>query len=148
VSHFAPALSVANAVLYEGYVLYPYTASARKNRIRWQFGVVVPQAYAACGTGEPAEAQTEILFERADDPEIEVRVRFLHVEARQVEAWSGSAFEPVPSLHVGTQDAVTFDEGVEREVSLRIRPAREARAAVPGAGACCGAVGRCMARSA
>jgi hypothetical protein len=131
VSHFAPALSVANAVLYEGYVLYPYTASARKNRIRWQFGVVVPQAYAACGTGEPAEAQTEILFERADDPEIEVRVRFLHVEARQVEAWSGSAFEPVPSLHVGTQDAVTFDEGVEREVSLRIRPAREARAAVP-----------------
>ena len=43
VNHFAPALDVANAVLYEGYILYPYTASARKNRIRWQFGVIVPE---------------------------------------------------------------------------------------------------------
>lgn len=130
-SHFAPALDVANAVLYEGYILYPYTASARKNRIRWQFGVVVPRAYAAKGTGEPAEAQTEILFERGDDPEIEVLVRFLQVESRQVEAWSGSSFRPVASLRVGTKDHLTFDEGVEREVAVRLRPARDRTAAVP-----------------
>ncbi len=60
---FAPALSVANAVLYEGYLLYPYTASAPKNRIRWQFGVVVPRAYLSAGTGENAEQQTEVLLE-------------------------------------------------------------------------------------
>ena len=63
-SVFAAALDVANAVLYEGYILYPYTSSARKNRIRWQFGVIVPQAYAAAGTGEPSEAQTEVLLDR------------------------------------------------------------------------------------
>ena len=38
--------SVADAVLYEGYVLYPYRASAQKNQLRWQFGVLVPPAYA------------------------------------------------------------------------------------------------------
>ena len=68
-----PALDVANAVLYEGYILYPYTASAPKNRIRWQFGVVVPEAYAAQGTGEPAEAQTEMLLESGDDTEVDGR---------------------------------------------------------------------------
>jgi len=30
------ARQIADAVLYEGYLLYPYRASARKNQIRWQ----------------------------------------------------------------------------------------------------------------
>ena len=33
---------IANAVLYEGYLLYPYTASAVKNQQRWNFGVLYP----------------------------------------------------------------------------------------------------------
>ena len=37
---------IANAVLYEGYLLYPYRASAVKNRQRWNFGVVYPRAYS------------------------------------------------------------------------------------------------------
>ena len=44
---FEQARVVADAVLYEGYLLYPYRASAAKNRMRWQFGVLVPPAYAA-----------------------------------------------------------------------------------------------------
>jgi hypothetical protein len=131
VSHFAPARSVADAVLYEGYILYPYTASARKNRIRWQFGVVVPEAYAAGGTGEPAFAQTEVLLEGGDDPLIEVRVRFLQVEARRVESWTGSAFEPVAALRVGATTHLTFDEGIERDVWLHLRPAAERHTAAP-----------------
>ena len=130
-TRFAPALAVANAVLYEGYILYPYTASARKNRIRWQFGVIVPKAYAANGTGEPAEAQTEILLECGPDCEVEALVRFLQVEARQVEAWTGSAFEPVESLRIGGQMHLSFDEGVEREVSIRLRPWNDRHAVVP-----------------
>ena len=46
--------SVANAVLYEGYILYPYRASAPKNRSRWQFGVVMAPGYAAA---DPSETQ-------------------------------------------------------------------------------------------
>jgi hypothetical protein len=128
---FAPALDVANAVLYEGYILYPYTASARKNRIRWQFGVVVPRAYANNGTGEAAEAQTEILLETDGDARVEVLVRFLQVEARQVEAWTGSEFEAVDSLAVDAASYFTFDEGVEREVPIHIEVARTAGTAVP-----------------
>ena len=48
------ARQIADAVLYEGYLLYPYRASARKNQIRWQWGVLVPLAYAAAGHGEHA----------------------------------------------------------------------------------------------
>ena len=49
---FAAARTVADAVLYEGYVLYPYRASARKNQLRWQFGVLAPPAYAAAEGSE------------------------------------------------------------------------------------------------
>jgi hypothetical protein len=124
---FAPALAVADAVLYEGYLLYPYTASAPKNRIRWQFGVVVPQAYASAGTGEPAEQQTEVLIEAAPDavPRVTVLLRFLQVEARRVEAFAGGGFEPVASLVVGATTYLSFDEGVERQITVAV-------AAVPG----------------
>ena len=46
VDTFARARKVADAVLYEGYVLYPYRASSRKNQVRWQFGVVAPRVFA------------------------------------------------------------------------------------------------------
>jgi hypothetical protein len=132
VNAFAPALDVANAVLYEGYILYPYTASARKNRIRWQFGVIVPQAYAAKGTGEPAEAQTEIFLE-CEDPAavVEVLVRFLQVESRQVEEWTGAAYAPVERLAFDGRSHLTFDEGLEREISASVVPAMAPRLAVP-----------------
>jgi hypothetical protein len=125
----APALAVANAVLYEGYILFPYTASARKNRIRWQFGVIVPEAYAAKGTGEPAQAQTEILLDCTSETQVTVLVRFLHVETRWVQALSDSAFETVDSLEVDGRRHVTFDEGVEREVRLQLGPGTASTAA-------------------
>ena len=37
---------IANAVLYEGYLLYPYRPSAIKNRQRWTIGVVYPREYS------------------------------------------------------------------------------------------------------
>src|SRR5262249_44687235 len=59
--NFEPAERVADAVLYEGYVLYPYRASAAKNQYRWQFGVLAPRTPR--GDGEPAAARTECLIE-------------------------------------------------------------------------------------
>jgi hypothetical protein len=131
VNPFEPARKVADAVLYEGYILYPYTASAPKNRIRWQFGVVVPEAYAAQGTGEPSQMQTEVLLECDGSTEVDVLVRFLQVEARQVEAWRQAAFVPVESLALAVKKYVTFDEGVERELAIHLRPGVEDRTAVP-----------------
>lgn len=49
--YFAPLLPVADAIMYEGYVLYPYRASTNKERIRWNFGGVYPRAYSEAQTG-------------------------------------------------------------------------------------------------
>ncbi len=129
---FSAARAIADAVLYEGYLLFPYTASARKNRMRWQFGVVVPKAYEAAGTGEHAEQQTDVLFE-ADgvEPRIEVLVRFLHVQARQVEAAQADEFVPVESLALEGATHVTFDETVERNVGCEFEPSADAQVSVP-----------------
>ena len=43
VDPFEQAQRVADAVLWEGYVLYPYRASAAKNQVRWQYGVLTPR---------------------------------------------------------------------------------------------------------
>ncbi len=42
---------IANAVLYEGYMLYPYRPSSVKNRQRWNFGVVYPKSYSEMQNG-------------------------------------------------------------------------------------------------
>ena len=49
---FATARGVADAVLYEGYVLYPYRASSRKNQVRFQWGVLMPPAYCEADGSE------------------------------------------------------------------------------------------------
>ncbi|GAC1396673.1 MAG: hypothetical protein NVS3B17_13710 [Vulcanimicrobiaceae bacterium] len=131
---FAAAYGIANAVLYEGYLLFPYTAASAKNRVRWQFGVVVPEAYLAERTGEHARQQTDVLFEANDSAQIEVRVRFLHVEARRVEVArddEGETFEAVPSLEVAGVTHVTFDEAVECERTLTLDASQIATRVVP-----------------
>ena len=53
---------IANAVLYEGYMLYPYRPSSVKNRQRWNFGVVYPRAYSEMQSGADSWfMQTECL---------------------------------------------------------------------------------------
>lgn len=114
---FELAQKVADAVLYEGYVLYPYRASAIKNRLRWQFGVVVPRGYAEKGGSEPWAMQTECLVEPGAATALDVRVRFLQVQARTVEeAVAGGGFQPVESLEVEGERLVTWEEGVERRI--------------------------------
>jgi hypothetical protein len=128
---FGPAFGVANAVLYEGYLLFPYTASTAKNRVRWQFGVVVPEAYLAAETGEHAEMQTDVLFEHDGEPDVDVLLRFLQVEARTVEVPRGDAFEAVESFELEGTRYVTFDEAVERELLVNVRPAAASLTSTP-----------------
>ncbi|MFF5210884.1 hypothetical protein [Streptosporangium sp. NPDC000396] len=107
------ARRVADAVLYEGYLLYPYRASAAKNRVRWQFGVLVPPGFAA--TAEPSASVTECLLERADAAVVHVCLRFLHVRARSVERAEDGGYRQVEELTSGGRSHLTFDEATERE---------------------------------
>lgn len=72
------ARAVADAVLYEGFLLYPYTASALKNRLRWQFGVLMPQGFA--DPSEPSSMETRLLLRTSQpDASVEVVFRFLQI---------------------------------------------------------------------
>lgn len=119
-SRFAHARHVADAVLFEGYVLYPYRASAAKNRLRWQFGVLVPPAWGRV-QGEHAFQQTEILMEPKGDATLAVELRFLHARRRTVErVLPDGSFEGVAELHLDDRVLVPWDEGAEDRVELSL----------------------------
>lgn len=72
---------IARALLYEGYLLYPYRESALKNQQRWNFGVLFPPAWAAVQTGsDRSYFQMECLAEAAETATLSILVRFLHVQ--------------------------------------------------------------------
>jgi hypothetical protein len=111
------AREVADAILYEGYLLYPYRGSAQKNQERFQFGVLMPPAYRCVDEFEPSSTQTECVLECADDAEVEVMVRFLQLQRRTVRAAAPSAdgFTEVASLQVNGSEVTPWDEAAERE---------------------------------
>jgi hydrogenase maturation protease len=75
--------TIANAVLYEGYLLYPYRSSAVKNQRRFNFGVLYPPSYCeAQGGSDASEMKTECLLSGSTSSTIEVKVRFLQMIAR------------------------------------------------------------------
>jgi hypothetical protein len=121
---FEGARSVADAVLYEGYVLYPYRASARKNQVRWQFGVLVPPAVSVRDPSERSSMQTECLVNLSGASDlpvpVSVRVRFLQAQQRVVEAATHQpdVFVPSARLEVDGVVHVDWDEAVEQSVDV------------------------------
>ena len=135
---------IADAVLYEGYVLYPYRSSSPKNRVRWQFGVLAPRDWSDAGGCESWWNQTECLIEipgaaetrsmeDARDPlVVRIQVRWLQAQERRIERALPASdprgahliFTPVDLLEVGGGLWTTWDEGVERcvEVTMPIDP--------------------------
>jgi hypothetical protein len=111
---FDRARKVADAVLYEGYVLYPYRASAAKNQIRWQFGVVAPKGFCDVDPGEKSSMQTEVLVEGAR-PVVDLKLRFLRVQSRSIEDRSGA---PLASVEVDGKLWTSWDEAVEEEIDV------------------------------
>jgi hypothetical protein len=117
---------IADAVLYEGYVLWPYRRSALKNTRRWTFGGVYPRAHSEEHPDDRWTMRTECLLEGPPEATVEVRVRFLHVVQRQVmrEAPSG-ALEPVDELMVDGERYLTWEEATERELVATALPLGE-----------------------
>jgi hypothetical protein len=116
-AHLEQARKVADAILYEGYLLYPYRQSAAKNQSRFQFGVLMPPAYRTVDPSEPSASQTECLVECADDAQVLVSVRFLQLQRRQVfqvTPGSGETRE-VAALTVDGTEYTAWDEAIERE---------------------------------
>ncbi|MCW2779868.1 MAG: hypothetical protein JWR35_317 [Marmoricola sp.] len=114
--------AVADAVLYEGYLLYPYRASSSKNRSRWQFGVLGPAGATEAGFGEPASMRLQtVTTAPAPDASITVHVRFLQLQSRQVHDAAGTAVAELPIADpAAPRTELTWDEAVECEVEIRL----------------------------
>ena len=114
------AKKIAEAVLYEGYLLWPYRKSARKNQQRWTFGGVYPRAYSeARGEDDPWIMQTQCLVLGDGEPAVEIKVRFLHVVERKVnQSNAEGTLEFVDELRVGGERYLSWDEATEREVAV------------------------------
>ena len=117
---------IVNAVLYEGYVLYPYRPSV-KNRQRWTFGGLVPQDYCEV-QGDVSSNQTQCLVHGSSATVLQATVRFLHLTERvagevdpPVREWTAGTpipFRAVEALRVGGRQYHTWQEAEERAVEM------------------------------
>ncbi|MFN2518019.1 MAG: hypothetical protein ABR604_03090 [Jatrophihabitantaceae bacterium] len=115
------ARTVADAVLFEGYLLYPYRSTSSKNRVRWQFGVLGPQGAADASLGEESVMSSQCLLrDGSGDGRVSVHLRFLQLQRRCVERATDDPelFEPVEQLNAGARTWVSWDEAVEHEIEL------------------------------
>jgi hypothetical protein len=108
--------ALADAVLFEGYLLYPYRASAQKNALRWQFGVLVPPATAAA-LAEPSGSRTECVVDTRPGATLRLRLRFLTLRRRDVLDADGAEHE---RLDVDGTPHLAWDEGVVRQVDAAL----------------------------
>ena len=106
-----PVRAIADAVLYEGYLLWPYRRSATKNRQRWTFGGVYPPAHSAAHPDDPSALQAQVAVEGT--PRVDARVRFLHVVERALFDRDGRR---VDELVIDGERHLAWDEATEREV--------------------------------
>jgi hypothetical protein len=126
---FRPVEEIADTVLYEGHLLYPYRPTALKNRMRWMFGSLFPPAYCAVERGtEASMMQTECLLRADSMTRLEVRVRFLHAVERGVAeltpplpTWpvgGEPAYREVEELRLGDDTARSWMEVTDRTIVL------------------------------
>ncbi|MDR3700284.1 MAG: hypothetical protein P4L56_11645 [Candidatus Sulfopaludibacter sp.] len=120
---------IANAVLYEGYILYPYRASAVKNQQRWNFGVLYPRAYSEQQQGvEPYRMETQCLVQGDALAELSVKVRCLRLVDRVVGCLAepveelpeaeDPAFVPAAAISIDGREYESWQEATECEMTL------------------------------
>jgi hydrogenase maturation protease len=117
---------IAQATLYEGYILYPYRPSV-KNHQRWTFGGIYPQSWSDAQKGtDPHVMRTEVPVAGTANGSLHVIIRFLHLVDRTVgefplplsELPVGGMpdFRLVRSLEIGDTRYQPWQEAIEREV--------------------------------
>jgi hypothetical protein len=120
---------IVKAVLYEGYMLYPYRPSAVKNRQRFNFGVVYPRAYSEAQGGTDAwTMQTECVVLGDARTQCTVRVRFLRMVTRSIVklrtpvndlfSFTDAAIEKVERLEVSGKIFQSWQEAVEEVIEV------------------------------
>ena len=124
-ARFATASGVADAVLYEGYILYPYHATHGKNRggVRFQWGVLVPPGWHEVDPSERSVMRTELIVDPGTEPVVAVRLRFLQLQHRGLEVADADAdggWRPTSKLEVDDRVWMEWDEAIEHDFDLGV----------------------------
>src|SRR5665213_525892 len=109
--NFAEVEKIAAAILYEGYILYPYRPTAIKNRQRWNFGTLYPRVYAeAQRPQEPFRLIAECVVEAgAEDATLDLKIQFLQL-IRQAKDTSTP-----PDMGALSDPSLEWEEAIERK---------------------------------
>lgn len=123
---FERARAIADAVLFEGYALYPYRVTALKNRYRWTFGVLSPKQWSDAGGCEASFLEAQVLA-RTATPRLHARLRFLRVVRRTIEVEG----QRVESLDVDGTTYLPWEEGELTEIDVDVAGTTKAEFAFP-----------------
>lgn len=117
--NFATVEKIAAAILYEGYILYPYRPTAIKNRQRWNFGTLYPRVYAeAQRPQEQFRLIAECLVESgADDATLDLKLQCLQLIRQK----KRSSVETGDAMHSLSDPSLEWEEAIEREAQLTLR---------------------------
>jgi len=111
---------IAETVLYEGYLLWPYRRSTLKNQARWTFGGVFPPGWSAVHPDDAAALRTQVLLRDEGEPDVAVGVRFLQVVERRVAEVTRAGPRFVDALELGGERVLAWEEATEREVATTV----------------------------
>ncbi|HEY3628394.1 MAG TPA: hypothetical protein VGL00_19055 [Terracidiphilus sp.] len=103
---FESVQKIADAVLFEGYILYPYRPTSTKNRQRWNFGTLYPREFAqAQQPEEPWSFHSEMIVEGVPESTLDFRIRLLQLV-------------PAATKDTGELDQGEWDQGAVRSWTL------------------------------
>jgi hypothetical protein len=117
---FSVAQAIADASLYDGYLLYPHRPSSRRDQAWWQVGVLTPRAFGEARGEERCSVRTECVVDPGPKSRLVVRVRCRQVQCRDIEAIERDTgdFVPVDTVEVDEKRFVAWDEMVDQHVDL------------------------------
>lgn len=109
------AMKIADAVLYEGYMLYPYRRSALKNRQRWTFGTLYPPDYEEVLAGtERSSMHSECLIKTDRPCNLSIQLRFLQpIPNRTVSASPNNSDEALEAWDKAVPRSVEFGPALD-----------------------------------
>lgn len=126
--NLAPVQAIEGAVLYDGFILYPYRETPLRRQRRWSFGPLYPRAYALTRDAQLCSQQVQCLIRGDTDTQVEIRTCFLQLTDRQpgrlaepvtaLPRYSDPEFTPVERLDLGDESHHRWQEALEREVVL------------------------------
>jgi hypothetical protein len=118
--NFAGVEKIAAAILYEGYILYPYRPTSIKNRQRWNFGTLYPRVYAeAQRPQEPFRLIAECLVGACtNDAALDLKLQFLQL----IRQSKDSSTRLADRMHSLADPSLSWEEAVECKAEQRSLP--------------------------